>query len=466
MGGTWSTSSETTDPAVSVETEPSGLVILHHHAPERQSACAMVSVGVGSRDEEKGEHGLAHVLEHLLFMGTRDFPGVNDISAELDRVGAQHNAFTSMDETCYHVKLIAHKLPLGLRVLAQMVLHPLLRAEVLEKEKEVVKQEILKSQDNASEHVNVMAYLQLFRDHPTLSHSIAGTTDDIDGYTRDHVVRFWRRHYRLPRMALVVCAPQPFEEVQAWARHAFAASSSEMMQLREIVSPPVALPPRPRALAHRREIRPALDQSHVCLLFPCAAGYAHRDRYALQLLALVLGGYSSSRLWRLIREKNGWAYTVYSEIYELDDVTVLEVYMAVAAEHSRAAIRAAMHEIKRVARQGVTESERQDALGHAEGARAMRMESTSGAASFWSNQLLHTHLRRPATPGEEAADTAPPTLPMRPEEEAAVLRGITPEDLRRVAREVLACRNATVVRVGPRVPSPSVNGDNSVKPAT
>ena len=457
MGGTWSTSSETPAGGISMETEPSGLVVLHHHAPERQIACAMVSVGVGSRDEEKGEHGLAHVLEHLVFMGTRDFPGVNDVSAELDRVGAQHNAFTSMDETCYHVKLMAAKLPLGLRILAQMVLHPLLRADVLQKEKEVVKQEILKGQDDASEHVEELAYLQLFRDHPTLSHTIAGTTDDIEGYTRDHVVRFWRRHYRLPRMALVVCAPQPFGQVQAWARHAFAALSPEVKQIREMVSPPVRLRPQPRPVAYK-EIRPALDQSHVCLLFPCAAGYAHRDRYALQLLALVLGGYSTSRLWRLIRTKNGWAYTVYSETYELDDITVLEVYMAVAAEHGRAAIRETMKEIKRVAKQGVTESERQHALGHAEGALAMRMESTSGAAFFWADQLLHTHLRRPA--GRPEAATAAPRS-HRPEE-VAVLRGITLEDLRRVARAALACRNATVVRVGPR----STSSDNSVKLAT
>ena len=409
----------------------------------------MGAIGVGSRDEEEGEHGLAHVLEHLVFMGTQAFPGINDLSAELDRIGAHHNAFTSMDQTCYHVKMIARRLPLGIYILSQMVLRPLLREAVLAKELEVIKQEIARSRDDAGAHSEVVAYQELFRHHPTLSHAIAGTENNVSGYTRDKVLGFWRKHYRLPRMALVVCAPQPFAQVQAWARRAFTIEDNNLAVLPAPVpylSPSVRLETPVKARL-KGEVRDQLDQTHLCLLFPCAAGYRKRDRYALQLLALILGGYSSSRLWRLIREANGWAYTVSSETYELEDVTVLQVYMAVASQHARAALRATARELQRVAREGVTEQELADAVGHAEGALAMRMESTHGAALFWADQLVHTHLRR----APHAAAGAPPTRPMSAAEEVAVMHSIGIEDLHRLARTTLACRNATVTRIGPSV---------------
>ena len=239
MGGVWGAPKREDADAekIHLEMEPSGLVLCHHHAPERASACAMVAIGVGSRDEEEGEHGLAHVLEHVVFMGTQAFPGINDLSAALDRIGAHHNAFTSMDQTCYHVKMIARRLPLGIYILSQMVLRPLLREAVLAKELEVIKQEIARSRDDAGAHSEVVAYQELFRHHPTLSHAIAGTENNVSGYTRDKVLGFWRKHYRLPRMALVVCAPQPFAQVQAWARHAFAHCLRGEADC-EMVSPP------------------------------------------------------------------------------------------------------------------------------------------------------------------------------------------------------------------------------------
>ena len=453
MGGVWgapardSGGSGGSGGSVHVEMAPSGLVLCHHHAPERASACAMVVVGVGSRDEQEGEHGLAHVLEHVVFMGTQAFPGINDLSAALDRIGAQHNAFTAMDQTCYHIRLLARQLPLGIFILSQMVLHPLLRQPVLAKELEVIKQEIARSRDDAGSHVEDVAYQALFRSHPTLSHAIAGTEADVGAYTSEHVRAFWRKHYRRPRMALVVCAPQPLAAVRAWVRRAF-----EEHEMPPGPPPPVPAPSPPvrlEAVRARRlsQSRPQLDQTHLCLLFPSAAGYRHRDRYTLQLLSLILGGYSSSRLWRLIREANGWAYTVSSETYEMEDVTVLQVYMAVASQHARAALRATARELQRVAREGVTEQELADALGHAEGALAMRLESTHGAALFWADQLVHTHLRR----APHAAAGAPPTRPMSASEEVAVMHSIGIEDLHRLARTTLACRNATVIRIGPSV---------------
>ena len=425
--------------------EPSGLTVLHHRQPARRTACAMVAVGVGSRDEEETEHGLAHFLEHLLFMGTRDFPGPIALSAALDAVGARHNAFTAMDHTCYHVTLVAERLPLALHILSQMMLHPQLEASILDKEREVVKQEIAKNQDDASAHVEVLAYLELFRDHPTLSHDVAGTPADMDAHRRAGVRRFWRKHYRLPNMALVVCAPQSYREVLALARRHFAPPGARGAAAAPRVPRPFVW--SPAGLRKMKRVRNDIDQTHVCLLFPAPVGFVDRDRYVLQLLAHILGGYSSSRLWRRIREQNGWAYTVYAESYVMDEVSVIQLYMGLDARHTRAALRAAMSEIKDVARRGVRDDELKAACGHVEGALAMRMEDAHSAAWFWAEQLLYTRLRAPRPP---------PRLvpPMDVSEEVRMLRGVTAADVARVARRALRCRNATLMCVGPSAVRP------------
>lgn len=429
---------------------PTGLTVFTQHLP-RRTVCLMVVVAVGSRHEHAGFHGLAHVLEHMVFVGTRDFPESRTLSVTLDRLGAKFNAYTSLDHTCYHILLPAQHLEVGLHLLAQMVLHPLLRDDKFQKEKEVVKQEILKDQDNPHVAVQVQGYQSVFRGHPTLTHAIAGTIDDIDGHTVETMRGFWREHYRLPHMALLVTGQvEPARTLDLAATY-FAPAQPHQTVPRRIRVPRFRPPPphSTRALAQVHAHKEELDQCHACLLFPLPFGFLRRHKYALHLLSLALGGYMSSRLWTLVREQHGWAYTVYAEVDIMQETSVLMVYMGLDPRYARQALRTTLRELQRVARHGLTAEELEEARGHALGSAIMTDESPQGMASFASEQLLYAHLDDDV---RSTNSSSPPAL-LSLDEEMALLQSVTLEEVNALAAATLRCRAATLATVSNSVKS-------------
>lgn len=283
----------------------SGLRVVSEQIAGARSASIGVWVGVGSRDEAPRLHGCSHFLEHLLFKGTPARTSL-DISASLDAVGGEFNAFTAKEYTCFHARVLSDDLPLAIDVLGDMLTSSLLTPEDVEAEREVILDEIAMHEDDPDDVVHNLLAAQAYGDSP-LGRPIAGTSASIEGLGRDQIARFYRRRYRPSAMVVSAAGDIDHGQFVALVRRAFASFESV-----------VADPGAPLAAPAARRVRagmihaPRPFEQVTALLAVRGLTRVDDRRYALGVLSTALGGGTSSRLFQEVRERRGLAYSVYS----------------------------------------------------------------------------------------------------------------------------------------------------------
>ena len=286
---------------------PNGLRVVSQAMPHARSVSVALFVGVGSRHEAATEAGLSHMVEHLVFKGTRGYPEPGALSEAIEACGGTVNASTDRELTVYSARVPRSRADRAFEVVAELALRPLLRPADLVAEKPVVVDEIRAYVDSPSDHVFALFDQLLFGDHP-LGREIAGTPQSVRRTTHADVERHWQRWYVPQHMVLAVAGAIDHAAVRRAARGWFDRSTPAHKPVRSdgIGAAPAPGPSPAGAVqvAFRR-----LSQGNLCLGMP-GVSRTHPDRWALDLLTAVLGDGMSSRLFVELRERRSLAYDI------------------------------------------------------------------------------------------------------------------------------------------------------------
>ncbi|MFI5956989.1 M16 family metallopeptidase [Cryptosporangium sp. NPDC051539] len=351
---------------------PNGLRVVTEALPAVRSVSFGVWVGIGSRDETPRLAGASHFLEHLLFKGTRR-RSAWDISAEIEAVGGDTNAFTAKEYTCYYARVLDRDLPLAVDVVCDMLTSSQVTSSDLEVERQVILEEIAMHDDEPGDVVHDLFTTGLYGDHP-LGRPVIGTTESITAMKRDQVAGFYRRRYTPPQLVVSAAGNLDHDEVVRLVSAAFAGG-------------PDAEPSAPRRGPAVRPERPALavraketEQAHLVLGVPALDRHDER-RFALGVLDQALGGGMSSRLFQEIREQRGLAYSVYSYDTQYADAGLFAVYAGCTPARAHDVLELMRIELDRVAAAGLTDEEVSRGKGMLRGATVLGLEDTGSRMS-------------------------------------------------------------------------------------
>lgn len=405
---------------ISKVTLPSGVTLLSQRVPDALSVAVGVWVRCGSRDEDPARHGITHFLEHMVFKGT-ERRTARELALAMDRIGGQLDAFTTKELTCFTARVLPEYFDTALDVLSDMLVNPTLDDGLIATEKQVVWEEIRNVQDDPEDLIHEYASDEVFGEHP-LARPILGTVDSVGGFDSAALRGFLAERYSAGNLVIAVAGPLDHEEVRRRAESWFTVRPGPA-QVR--VSLPV-----PPAIARARVETRDLQQQHLWF-GRSALSSGHPDRYALLVLSTLLGGSMSSRLFQSIRERAGLAYSVFSFTDFASDAGLQGTYMAVSPGRVEEAIRLTLDQYVELIDRGCERSEIEDTKMQLKGNLLLAMESVGARM----NRLARNELNEGRFIGLE--------------ELVARVDAVTPDDVLRLARTVLAPDRLTLVSVGP-----------------
>lgn len=391
---------------------------------DTQAVTVMVFVPAGSRDERRDINGVSHLVEHLAFKGTQKRPNSQVLTQELDRIGAEFNAYTSKDHTCYHIKAAAKHLELLFDILSDMVLHSTFTQESLDKERGVIIEEINMYSDNPIMQVENLFEESLFgTDHP-LGWLISGPKSVIASISRDSVLGYLRQFYHPKHFVVSVSGHCTKADATALARKYFVADAPAPKTPERSAFTVSQTAPRVKVSFKETE------QVQLCLGYP-AIGYGHADQYALTLLSIILGGNMSSRLFINVREQHGLAYFIKASATAYHGTGAFVVQAGLDKSRLGQAITLIIQELTNVSDHGVTEKELTAAKDFIEGKIILALEDSEHVADWYGKQEL----------------LEPEVL--TPEERLTKLREVRREDVQRVAQQLFVRSKLNLALIGP-----------------
>jgi predicted Zn-dependent peptidase len=353
-----------------------GLRIVTEKIPSVRSVALGIWVGTGSKYETKQDNGISHFLEHMFFKGTTS-RSAKEIAETFDEIGGNVNAFTSKEYTCYYARVLDQHAPIALDVLADMYFHSVFDEEELEKEKNVVIEEISMYEDTPDDLVHDLIARACFADHP-LGSPILGTEEVLRSLKRDDLITYIERRY-LPANTVVTVAGNFDETLIEEIKRRFSAFQRQAPAF-DVAQPVFAA----NAIAQHK----ATEQAHLCISLP---GYpvGHEEIYSLILLNNVLGGSMSSRLFQEIREERGLAYSVYSYHSSYKEAGTFTIYTGTAPEQVGQVFDIVAHVLRDVAENGITDKELNKGKEQLKGSLMLSLESTNSRMSrLGKNELL------------------------------------------------------------------------------
>jgi predicted Zn-dependent peptidase len=356
---------------------PNGIKIISQKTPHIRSVSMGVWVNVGARDESDRENGLSHFIEHMIFKGTAR-RSAYQIAKEFDAVGGHTNAFTSMEHTCYHAKVLDNHMETMVDILTDIFLNSTFDPQEVERERPVICQEIGMLEDAPEDYVHLLSGHNFWGDHP-LGRSILGTRENILNFDSPIIKDFFHRFYHPERIVVAVCGNVDHQRLLELVAPTFGSIVSDQ-NLPERHAPEIS----PGMRIHFRE----LEQVHVCLSTP---GLSITDprRFALSLLNSLLGGNMSSRLFQEIRERRGLAYSVYSYIGSHVDSGMFGIYAGIHPDNVQQTIELIVQEMNAICRTPITAAELQDAKEFTKGNLILATESVDNQMVRLAQNEIH-----------------------------------------------------------------------------
>lgn len=389
--------------------------------PHTRSVCIAVFVGAGSRYESDEIAGASHFLEHLLFKGTRRWPTAKELSEAIEGVGGVMNGSTDREMTVFWCKVARPHFQRALSVISDMLLNPLLDPEEMEKERQVIIEELNMTNDYPHYRVDLLLDETMWPNQP-LGRDTAGTKESVSSITREVLVDFLGHQYTPSNAVVSVAGDISHSEVVELVGQAF----QEWKPGTPIPWYPVQDGQEgPRLKVEQRKT----DQAHLCIGLP-GLPVLHPDRYALDLMSVVLGEGMSSRLFVELRERQGLVYDVHSAVSHFRDCGSLVVYCGVEPRKAYQAVGSILEELGRL-RDGIQERELEKARELAKGRLLLRMEDTRGVALWMGVQELL--LGRVYTVDEVVGR----------------IEAVSVEEIGRVARSILLPERLNLAVVGP-----------------
>jgi predicted Zn-dependent peptidase len=345
--------------------------------PAARSVSVGLFVGVGSRREDEAHAGLSHLLEHLVFKGTRRYPEPGGLSEAVEGCGGSVNASTDRELTIYSARVPAEAAPRALEVVADLVLAPLLRRRDLVSEKPIIVDEIRMYVDSPGDHVFSLFDELLFGRHP-LGREIAGTPRSVRRAGHERVTEHWERWYRPANLVLASAGAVRHDDVLRIAKRWFdhEPSSITPTPLAAPLEPPTPAPPGSLRVAFRR-----LSQGNLCIGMPGVAR-DDPDRWALELLGAVLGDGMSSRLFVELRERRSLTYDVSTFGTTYSDCGTFGIHAGFDPDQAGPLLAAILEQLERVVQEPISDGELDRARAYTRGRLQLRMEET-GAVAAW-----------------------------------------------------------------------------------
>jgi predicted Zn-dependent peptidase len=356
----------------------SGERVVSERLDHVRSAAVGYWIGAGSRDEEAGEAGVTHFIEHLLFKGTDAYSAL-EIAEIFDGLGGELNAATSREHTLVYARVPDHHLDTAVEVMSDMVFSPAFAD--LDAEREVVLEEIAMYDDAPQELVHDLIAEAVFGDHP-LGRPVIGTADVISTIPRDAISRYHDEMYVPANIVVAAAGNLEHERVVELVERALERRR-EVGESRLNARPPLVQPPPPRLRFQQKDT----EQYHVCLAAP-GISRSDRRRFAASLLDSILGGSASSRLFQEIREKRGMAYAVYSFVSQYTDTGQIGVYLGTREDNLDGALAITAEQIADIAGGNLPDRELTRAKENLKGRILLSMESTSTRMNRLGKSLI------------------------------------------------------------------------------
>ena len=399
-----------------------GLRILTVPMEGTQTATVMVMVGVGSRYESEKQAGLSHFIEHMFFKGTHERPTAQSISEELDGIGGEFNAFTSKDKTAYYAKVDGRHVGKALDVIADIFLNSKLEQVEIDRERGPILQELSMYEDDPRRSVGEEFEKLLYGEHQ-MGRNIVGYKETIKQFARQDFVAYLKKHYVANET--VICISGKFDEkeiLKQLQQHFGGFEKGAQAKFKKVSD---------------RQVAPGVhlkfkktDQTHL-ILGARAYHQNHKDRWALSLLSVILGGNMSSRLFIEVRERRGLAYFVSTSVDTYQDCGYIGTQAGIEHKKLSQAIEVILNEYKKIATEKVFEKELQKAKDYVRGRSVMGFEASDDVAMFFIDQEMHKEKI------------------LSPKEVFARIDAVTTKDILRVAKNIFKKEKINLAIVGP-----------------
>jgi predicted Zn-dependent peptidase len=401
-----------------------GLRIVTAKLADARSLTVNVAIGTGSRYEDfKVNGGVSHFLEHLLFKGSAKYRTAQAIAEAVDAVGGYNNAYTGEDLTSFYIKVPDRHGDLALDILCDMVKSPLLDAHEIDRERGVIIEEMNVFRDDPSRYIGTMVPKLIFPDNP-LGRDVIGSEEVIRRIPRQVIADYLQAYYRPNNLVVAAAGAVDHEQVVRVVKQALG-------DLKPLVQPgpePVTPAASEQLVATHTK---ATAQAHFMI---SSRAYAHeaKDEPAARIVAAILGRGMSSRLFLNVREKQGLAYTVYSEVNSYVDTGLFEAYAGVNLDKIEQAMDSVLHELELIRREAVGISELRKAQQQLRAGLEMSLENNAAIADRMGAQLVLLGRVKPI------------------DEIIAGIEAVTVDDVRRVAGEMLAPDRLRMAVIAPK----------------
>lgn len=412
---------QTRSSTADITTLPNGLTVITETVKTVRSVSVGLWVGTGSRDESPELNGISHFIEHTVFKGTKKRNYI-EISKSLERVGGCLNAYTSKEQTCFYARVLDEYVSVAVDVLTDLVFNPTFPEAELEKEKEVVIEEIKSIEDTPDELISDEFDELFYPQHP-LGMPIAGTPKTVRAFTRASIQQYLSEAYTTDKMLLVAAGNVSHKTMLALAEKFIPKRRLNGTRLRQAYSHDSYQP------FVKEKVKP-ISQAHIMLGFPMRRHDA--QYYAAHLLNMVLGGGMSSRLNLELREKQGLAYTVFSSLHHYDETNMLSIYIGTDYEKVQQSIQSIRTELDKLVQKTVPYKELELAKAQLKGGVIMAQESMSSRISHIARDMYY--FGRILTSDEIIEQ----------------INAVTPKEVRAVAESVFDDQRCSVLTYIPR----------------
>jgi len=363
---------------IETSTLDNGLRVITEVMTHVRSISVGVWVGSGSRREAPEQNGISHFIEHMLFKGTTS-RSAEDIARSVDSIGGNLDAFTSKELVCFNTKVLDQHLPQAFDVLADLVLHPMFRDEDIEKEKGVILEEIKMEEDSPDYLVHEIFTANFWKDH-ALGKPILGTPESVGRFDSVMVRDFYSAVYTPANIVITAAGNLTHQGLLALVKQYFDSLP------KGTTAPPEDVPGTHARIALRN--KKSLEQVHLCMGVP-SYPLPHQERFACYVLNTLLGGGMSSRLFQNIRERQGLAYSVFSELNPYRDTGCLSIYAGTSVESAPKVVDSVLSEFRALKQEQVSDEELRRAKDHLKGSLMLGLESTGSRMSNLARQEMY-----------------------------------------------------------------------------
>jgi len=405
-----------------LHTYPNGLRLITVPMQSTETVTVLVMVSTGSRYETREINGISHFLEHLMFKGTAKRPGALDISTELDAIGAEYNAFTSKEYTGYYIKCAAAKLNVALDVISDIFQNSKFDADEIDRERGAIKEEINMYFDTPARHVSEIYELLVYGNQP-LGWNIAGPKENIDRFKREQFVEYFDSHYAAHNTVIAIAGNIEIENVKIKVKNYF-----QNIREHEAIQPP-------KIEEYQKEpglklFNKATEQTHIELGFRAWSRFDPRFE-TMGLIATILGGGMSSRMFVEVRERRGLAYRIGTDISVYNETGDLTTGAGITNSKLNEAVKVILDQYKRLVNEEVSLKELTKAKDYLKGKLFIGLEPSDAQAAFYGEQeLLEKRI-------------------LTPEERLAKIDEVTSEQIQKVAGELFRSERLNLAVVGP-----------------